>query len=653
MSDYYILTELEQFVSKISRFKYLCCALYANKVAFGASAGSVHLYSLTEASSPIVVSIPSIVTAIQLLSFSPGGKFLAVGGNSSLHFIEDPLTNPVVSYSVDLKGKRPTTLDWISEPPPKISRTPFLLIGDETGGVWTVRHQSADYITTVNSPIVQLQYISEESILVSAKSSPCFIKAGNVVNIRGKKVTGDFGSLYSPTHNAIFFSKPESTLLIASPEGKPQAKIVLAEHNTIPETFSSNLSYLLLCSTFLISVGPNCLAYIVNLNNGTPEGTIIPNSEYCDFSSYKNYALLMWKDKLTLFKACESNEEYYRYLVDQKQYEKAQELAMHDNVKDMKLLKLMEVNPSEKFEQYLQKVDFESQPQPLQAVDPEFYGLVTSLDVPDTKTIEKLKSMLQQLALEPEVVSKVRNYVIKNPNEYFNWEKFLNPDDIVSNINSSPENSQIVTKIAAKGSSQLCRMLASISSFDISILVANSPPIYLHNVDEQRKSLFIDMMAKKDVFSAYAKKEEPEEILVESPYAEKIKNINPEKVTPFDVMSLLKLNEWEQNITNEVTELCNLAERYNLSREDRGIPPWVDQMISAEKSEISFDQNAVKSTAGNWGVRADLSVCQVCGLPLNLGENTTSAATFPCGHTFHISCLKTRYCPSCYSNKLK
>ena len=90
-----------------------------------------------------------------------------------------------------------------------------------------------------------------------------------------------------------------------------------------------------------------------------------------------------------------------------------------------------------------------------------------------------------------------------------------------------------------------------------------------------------------------------------------------------------------------------------MSREDRGIPPWVDQMISAEKSEISFDQNAVKSTAGNWGVRADLSVCQVCGLPLNLGENTTSAATFPCGHTFHISCLKTRYCPSCYSNKLK
>lgn len=649
MADYYVLTDLDQFASKISRFKYGCCAMYANKIAFGAPAGSVHLYNLQEASSPMIVSIPSIVTAIQLLSFSPGGKFLAVGGNSSLHFIEDPLTNPVVSYSVDLKGKRPTVVGWISEPPPKISRTPFLLIGDDTGGVWTVKHQTADYITTVNSQIVQLQYINEESILVGAKSGPCFIKAGNVVNIRGKKTAGDFGCLYSPVHNAIFFSKPDAILLIASPEGKPQAKINLLEQNTAPENISTNLGSLLLCSSFLISVGQVCLTYIVNLNKGTPEGHFVPTSDFCDYSVYKNYALLMWKEKITLFKVCETNEEYYRHLVDQKQFSKAQNLAIKDNVKDMKLLKLMSVDPTPEFEQYLQKVDFESQPQPLKSVDQEFYNsLMNSID---SKSIEKLKVMLPQLALEPEVVSQVRKFVIQNPNEFFNWSKYLNADDIVPQINSKPEFASIVKKIAAQGQSQLCRMISNIQSVDISMLVANSPPIYLHNIDEGRQNLFIEKMSKLDEFSEFCQPEK-EEKFMDSPYEELAMKVG-ENPTPFEVLNLLKLSDWNEKITEAVDELSNQAEKFSLQSVTRPLPPWVEHMIESERSDTFTEMKGEKCSAGNWGVHPDLSACPICGFSLNLGENTTSAVTFPCGHTYHISCLKMRYCPVCYSSKLK
>ena len=656
-SDFFIFNELSALNKQMARFKYSCCALYGDKLAFGAGAGSVHIYSYKDLSSPLVLSIPSIVTSVQLLSFSPMGKFLAVGGSSSLHFIEDPLTNPVISYSVDLKSKKPVAIHWIMEPPAKLNRTPFLLLGDETGGIWSVRHQTAELLATVNSQVVQLQQINEESILIAAINGSYFLKNGTISNIRGKRPPGSFGAIFSKDFNAILFSRPDGILYISTPEGKPQTKINILENQQIDpnENVSKDLRYLVQVSNFLVSAGKDSYAYFINLKNVSLQEMIRPESEFIDLSAYRNNCLLLWKNRCVMFRVCTHDTEYYRYLMDKKEYNKLQQLAIERKLKDKWLLEEMNVNPSPEFEEYLNKIQLESQPQPLKKVDEELYNEFLSKDIPTDEMIDKLDKMMSTLNIEDEIVEKINKYVIQNPQNYEKWESYLNIDELIPLINDDPKNSAVVRKLSPKGTSVLCKMIANIPNVELDVLVANSPPIQIHNIDEKRRADFVKLLHKNDIFTQDepepAQKENEEE-LIDSPFEIERGKINEGNCTPDAILSLLRLNDWETQLSDAINELCTQTETYMLSRDRGSIPPWVEELAKKESLGITLSVPVEKDSGGNWGVIPDLHICPICGLPLQLQDNPTSASAFPCGHAYHVGCLKTRYCPLCYADCL-
>lgn len=654
LSDFYTITEITELNKQMARFKYSCCALYGEKIAFGGQAGSVHIYSSKDFSSPFITSIPTIITSVQLISFSPGGKCLAVGGTSSVHFIEDPLTSPVVSYSVDLKSKKPVAVYWISDPPAKLNRTPFLLVGDETGGVWSVRHQTAELIGSVNSQIIQLQQISEETILIAAVNGSSFLKNGTVSNIRGKRPAGEFGAIYSKTFNAILLSRPDGTIYITSPEGKPQAKINLWEKREVPalEGISKDLRYLVQCSNFLVSAGKNAISYFINLSNVSLQEYMVPDSEFIDLSCYKNNCLLMWKTKFLLFHVCTNNAEYFNYLIEKKEYRKAQEIAIEKNVKDMKLLEKMNIDSSEDFIKYMHKVELESQPQPIKTVKPELYESIVNSDIPSQEDMDKMQEMLKLLIPEEEVVEKIRKFIKENPKQWSSWEKFLDIDDLVAAINPNPENASITKEIAKKGTSQLSKWIANVENVELSVLVANSPAIYLHNIDDNRKEEYLRMLKEADIFSSN-EPDEAEEPLIISPFEQQRSKITEENCSPESVLSLLRLSDWESHLANAIDELCKQTETYLLSKDRGNIPPWIEELAKNESAGLPLNPQENKDAGGNWGVIADLSICPICGLPIQLTEASSSASAFPCGHTYHVGCIKTRYCPLCFTECLK
>jgi hypothetical protein len=85
-----------------------------------------------------------------------------------------------------------------------------------------------------------------------------------------------------------------------------------------------------------------------------------------------------------------------------------------------------------------------------------------------------------------------------------------------------------------------------------------------------------------------------------------------------------------------------------LGKERKEIPPWIESLIANERSGY-VDRNEKKDGGGNWGVVVALATCPICGMQHNLGESVSSITVFPCCHVFHVACLKTQFCPLCYS----
>lgn len=292
MSSFFTLVDLESVQSKASRFKYTCCDIFRDNIAFGTSAGSIHIYKSPYKSPPIVISFSSLINTVTLLVFSPNGKWLILGDAKGIHFIEDPLGSSSLFFSLDMKGNQVTSIQWISEPPPKINRNfHYAFAGDNSGSIWLIRHQNTDLFTTLPGGINQLSIIDETKLLASTKKGPILISHSKIENklsaslntitafagaastlssltsvvsnnndnnnetstntndanndpnssatpdntygihltpIGRKSPTGDFGGLYANEYKAILLARPEGKLSLASLEGKIKVTLKFA-----------------------------------------------------------------------------------------------------------------------------------------------------------------------------------------------------------------------------------------------------------------------------------------------------------------------------------------------------------------------------------------------------------------------------------------
>jgi len=643
--DFYTITDLDQLNAKIERFKYLTCALFRNRVAFGGPAGSIHLYSINDASSPVVVSIPSIVTAINRISFSPGGKYLAVGGISSVHFIEDPLTTPSTGYSIDLKGKKPCAFRWVAEPPPKIVRTPFLLVGDETGGLWIIRHNSADLLGSVGSHILQI-YPVGDSILVSAIGGVYFVSGGTSTPIRGKRPNGEFGALYAEQYNAIFLARPEGKLLISTPQGKSKAILNFMEGDMIPplpEGILPSLSYLKICPPYLLSFGKNCAGFIIDLTSGSLKEVIVEQSEFFDFSTYNEYALIMWKGRLSLFKVCNDIEEYFSWLISKKYYGKAQKLAIEKSIKNKAILESINIEPSPEFEEFIHRMELENQPQPLQNVNRSLYDQLIDSDIPTDLMMSELEASLSLIIPEPNIIEKITKYVLAVPQSWKTWKLFVNIDSIVLKLNPNSEYSEIIKEMSFHGTSELCKIISNITEYDMDFLIANSPPIQLHNIDDSRKSQFYEQMLGNDMFYESVMKFDNVEDYVKN------RTDMGNDLTKEELIELILVQEWDSQLTEMVKNIQLSFEKFLLSKENHLMPPWIQTLINKELKVVNQNPSCCDEFE-HWGVKLQTNVCPICGMTIQINESPCSISTFSCNHSYHVSCLRKRYCPLCFSS---
>lgn len=183
MSSFFTLVDLDSVQSRASRFKYTCCDLFRDYIAFGTSAGTIHIYKSPFNSPPIVISFSSLINAVILLVFSPNGKWLILGDAKGLHFIEDPLTSASLFFSIDMKGNQATSVQWICEPPPKINRNlPYVFAGDDAGSIWLIRHQNSDLFTTLPGGINQLSIIDDTKLLAATQKGPILISHVKIEN---------------------------------------------------------------------------------------------------------------------------------------------------------------------------------------------------------------------------------------------------------------------------------------------------------------------------------------------------------------------------------------------------------------------------------------------------------------------------------------
>ncbi|OHT06930.1 hypothetical protein TRFO_24883 [Tritrichomonas foetus] len=654
MSTFYTLIDLEAVQSKAARFKYCCCDIFRDYVAFGTSAGSVHIYKRPCVAPPIVISVSSLINAVTLLSFSPGGKWLILGDTKGLHFIEDPLTSSSLFFSIDTKGSQVKSVAWISEPPPKINRTPYVYAGDDSGCIWLIRHQNADVFATLPSGINQLSIVDESRILSATKNGPILISHNKVENtvstmpIGRKSPVGDFGGLYADEYKAIFLSRPEGKLSLASLEGRIKVTLKFAAEGIEPDpNISTDLHHLILCPPFLVSVGQNKMCYIIDLTATPPKlVSAIPElASVIDWSNHKNDVLFLCPNRICIFSVCENPIDYVQYLIQKEMFIEAQNIVIDQKIADDSILERLKPIENPKFAEYVEKLELMNQPKSLDEVDTALFAEFMSVPTPTAEMMTKLYDLRSLIIVDDEIKKKIENYVIKFPNDGFRWIDEIDPDYVVPLINDREEAAQFVSKAAKRGTSELCKMLSKIDNLPIDACVANSPPIRPHNLTGERRKQFEKALAEVDMFECDVEETE----LIESLYFEEYSKINENNITPEATHRLLKIHEWESQISECVNELKSTMELHMISQGTKSIPPWLATAIDSEKKGHKIIDRGSDGNA-NWGVVAHLTVCPICGMQHNLGESVTSVSVFPCSHIYHVSCLHSRYCPICYSN---
>jgi WD40 repeat protein len=131
MSGLFTLARLTAIQERAVTVKYLSCSLFSDHAALGTSTGATHIFHLSSTKPATTISFPGLTNPITIVSFSPNGRWIALGDSAAVHLIDDPLTSPSLFFSMPLKQQHPTSVCWLSDPPMKLMRSHYLLAGDE------------------------------------------------------------------------------------------------------------------------------------------------------------------------------------------------------------------------------------------------------------------------------------------------------------------------------------------------------------------------------------------------------------------------------------------------------------------------------------------------------------------------------------------
>jgi hypothetical protein len=244
--------------------------------------------------------------------------------------------------------------------------------------------------------------------------------------------------------------------------------------------------------------------------------------------------------------------------------------------------------------------------------------------------------------------SRVDRYVIAHPEDFERWTNEFHPNIVVPALNEREETVEFAMRIAPLGDSEFCRILASLDSRSLDFCAANSPPLRPYNFKGEKRQAFEERLASYDIFVGGGETE-VEEPLDDSRYMKEHARIGADELTPERIIALIKMYEWEVNVAKVIDELRTQVDVFLGSKQTGELPQWVEDSMHAEKTGMRGGRDGAPDACGNWGIPVTLTTCPICGMRHNLGESVASVAVFPCGHTYHVSCLHTRHCPVCYS----
>lgn len=659
---YYLITELDAIQQRASKFKFTCCSIHDEWIAFGTSTGSIHMYNLKTKKFPNIISESQISTSIKALKFSPSGNFLLVCEENRISIVENPKEKPNFTTKFELGANTYEDSCWISDPPILFDRnTIFIYVGDRNGNIHALSRASDTIVASVNSPIFQISLVDKNLLINSISGVYLMTPNFQISPIRSKRPNGKFGGIYVQQFDAICFARPEAKLLLATSQGKVRVSLSLFEKDEIPKIpdgYDLNLSYLMVADTFLISYGLNSTVIIVDLSEGKLCQCLPMNSNCINVGAQGNHILIMWQDKISLFKTYDTADDYIVDLLELNNFKEIQRVAIESKIEDIERLesfidKNISLDEQKEFTYYIARVKLLSEPRLLKDCHPDIYEEIMKDETASQESVKKLFDVIKSVKFDDELKSRIEGYVLKHPEQWSDWKGVINVDKLIPILNENEEYYKYAMEMAPLGISQLAKLLATAEGLPIAILVANSPPIHPYNVDFVRRAEYLRVLGLNDQFTDEVN---PESIVrsssierlinevrfIESPTNDLIDSIG-ESTDPNDIKKIMMMSEWEESLENSVDELHNLAERYMLTKVVKDVPAWVNDPTIHHIAEGS----------GNWGVTSELHECINCGLPLVLEQDASSVTAFPCGHVYHAKCLHTRYCPLCYSMVLK
>jgi hypothetical protein len=491
-----------------------------------------------------------------------------------------------------------------------------------------------------------------DNILAATKNGAFLVANGASTPVGRKPPAGAFGAVFAQGFDAICLSRPDGKLAFAAPNGRIKATIPFLKGDEAIEGVSPNLGQLAFCPPFIVSAARDCACFIINLTTTSLLRLITDLTDLVGMSSDSDRVLFLCRSKILLFRICNDEKEYIRYLADSGGVPEARKLVMEKQITETEILQLLKGDDDPTFTEYIENLTMLSKPKPLNEADPTLFEQVMSVDIPTKETMDAIDRIRAYCIFDESFRDKVDKYVVANPNEYEKWSAEIHANYVVPFFSESEETSELAMRIAQSGDSELCRLFNSLESRSLDFCVANSPPLRAFHFKGERRREFEEKLAASDPFVGDLPPEEEEAPLVDSLYRSRLALLDRDKIDAEKALQLLQVYEWESNIGKCIDELRTTVDMFLLSKQKKELPPWIEASIQNEKSGIA--SRAVKPDAsGNWGLPVQLTTCPICGMKHNLGESVSSVAVFPCGHIFHVPCLHTRYCPICYSGCMK
>ena len=645
-SGFFGVTSLDYIHEKAAKFRYTSCALSKEHGAFGTSAGSVHIFSLSKPSPPIVVSLSSLINPVTNLSFSPQGKWLVLGDQTGLHFIEDPTSNASLFFSIKCSQ---TCVCWTAEPPGKLNKqVPYILVGDENGAIHYIRHQGGDLVATLAAPIVQLSTI-EDTILAATQNGVFLVKDGMVSAVGRRQNPGRFGAVYVSSVNAICVARPAGKLSVAATDGKIKATLSFLKGDEDMGTASPDLGELMLCPPFIVSLAKKSACYVIDLVSTKLVELMTDLGDLVSASNDHSRVLVLCRSKVLLFEVVHDVKVYITMLAKQGKMEEARTLIMEQKVDDPEILELVKTEESSNadFTEYVEKIEMKAKPKPLKEANPKLYEELMAQEIPTKELMAEIEAIREFCVFDEEFKKKVDAFVIAHPNDCQDWIYDTNPNVVVPILNEREETAELAMEIAKRGDSDLCKMLTQLDSFSMDVCVANSPPLRAYNFKGQRRSEFEKCLKAYDIMAC--DESQTREPVVDSLYNTCLEKVSLETIDEAQTVRLLKLYEWEMSIRNCVKDMTAAVDSFVLTQEAKDLPPWIDACMEGENLNLK-NRDLGQEGSGNWGVVVTLTTCPICGMQHNLGESVGSISVFPCSHAYHIACLHTSYCPICYTD---